>query len=289
MIELPEDYAITSQLNDILPGKVVENVYANQSPHKFAFYSGDPQQYHEMLQGKKFGGAFSSSGLTCGGSIEMHFDDMSVIVSTPLKYHAPGEKRPSKHQLLIEFTDESALSSTVQMWGAIFCFPTSHPTPPNGWVGSDGPQPLMEEFTETYFRELIAGMDAKSSVKALLATEQRIPGIGNGVIQDVLFHARLHPKRWLSTMNDTDISRLYHALVETVRDMARNGGRDTERDLFGCFGGYRTILSKKTADKPCPVCGGQIVREAYLGGNVYYCPHCQPIPEVQMIKKRKKG
>jgi len=27
----------------------------------------------------------------------------------------------------------------------------------------------------------------------------------------------------------------------------------------------------------CPVCGAAIVRQAYLGGNVYFCPVCQPL------------
>lgn|GEM_PF-2077218 len=30
--------------------------------------------------------------------------------------------------------------------------------------------------------------------KAFLATEQRIPGLGNGVLQDILWTARIHPK-----------------------------------------------------------------------------------------------
>jgi formamidopyrimidine-DNA glycosylase len=57
--------------------------------------------------------------------------------------------------------------------------------------------------------------------------------------------------------------------------MAAGGGRDTEKDLFGCSGGYRTVLSGKSKDCPCPLCGSIIVRESYLGGNIYYCPTCQ--------------
>ena len=57
--------------------------------------------------------------------------------------------------------------------------------------------------------------------------------------------------------------------------MDANGGRDTERDLFGRFGGYRTILSKNTSGKPCSTCGDIIKKEAYLGGSIYYCPTCQ--------------
>jgi formamidopyrimidine-DNA glycosylase len=57
--------------------------------------------------------------------------------------------------------------------------------------------------------------------------------------------------------------------------MTEHGGRDTEKDLFGHPGGYRVKLSKNTLDSGCPECGGQLVKEAYLGGAVYYCPSCQ--------------
>ena len=81
----------------------------------------------------------------------------------------------------------------------------------------------------------------------------------------------------MNTLTSEDFPRLYHAVTQTLLEMTLKGGRDTERDLFGCSGGYRTILSAKTKDQPCPVCGGKIRREAYLGGNVYYCPNCQPL------------
>ena len=59
--------------------------------------------------------------------------------------------------------------------------------------------------------------------------------------------------------------------------MTFEGGRDTERDLFGCLGGYKTRLGKNTAGKPCPVCGDIIKKEAYMGGSIYYCPTCQKL------------
>ena len=57
--------------------------------------------------------------------------------------------------------------------------------------------------------------------------------------------------------------------------MAVQGGRDTEKDLFGNAGGYKTILSKNTVNEPCPKCNTEIRKEAYLGGSIYYCPCCQ--------------
>lgn len=119
------------------------------------------------------------------------------------------------------------------------------------------------------------------SVKAFLATEQRIPGLGNGVLQDILFQAGLHPKRKLTTLSETEKRRLMSSMVMVLKEMTKLGGRDTEKDLFGNNGGYITKMSKNTIKKGCPICGGVTTKEAYLGGSVYYCPVCQPISPVE--------
>jgi formamidopyrimidine-DNA glycosylase len=113
------------------------------------------------------------------------------------------------------------------------------------------------------------------SVKAFLATKQRIPGFGNGVLQDILFNAGLSPRRKLNTLSEAELDRLYDSVKRTLAEMTEKGGRDTETDLFGMKGGYASILSRNTLGTACPRCGNTIVREAYLGGNVYYCRECQ--------------
>jgi len=114
-------------------------------------------------------------------------------------------------------------------------------------------------------------------MKALLATEQRIPGLGNGVLQDILFNSGIHPKRKKSTLSDFEKAELFHSLKTTLNRMTEKGGRDTEKDLFGQNGRYKTTLSKNTVNQPCPNCGATIVKEAYMGGAVYYCPVCQKL------------
>lgn len=97
------------------------------------------------------------------------------------------------------------------------------------------------------------------------------------MLQDILFKARIHPKRKLATMSSDDFGRMYASMKSTLKEMADLGGRDTEKDLLGEPGGYRALLSKNTFSEPCPICGGSIVKEAYLGGAIYYCPTCQPL------------
>jgi formamidopyrimidine-DNA glycosylase len=70
---------------------------------------------------------------------------------------------------------------------------------------------------------------------------------------------------------------LFHSLKITLKKMTDLGGRDTEKDLFGKIGGYKTILSKNTLDLPCPKCSGKIEKESYMGGAVYFCPNCQKL------------
>ena len=68
---------------------------------------------------------------------------------------------------------------------------------------------------------------------------------------------------------------MFGAVRSVLAEMTRQGGRDTELDLFGRPGGYVTVLSKNTVGKPCPACGTAIKKEAYLGGSIYYCERCQ--------------
>lgn len=96
----------------------------------------------------------------------------------------------------------------------------------------------------------------------------------------VEFAAGIHPKRKIGSFGALDQERLLSCIISVLNDMGERGGRDTEKDLFGQPGGYRTKLSKNTLASGCPRCGGQLVREAYLGGAVYYCPVCQPLAEV---------
>ena len=120
----------------------------------------------------------------------------------------------------------------------------------------------------------------KLSLKGFLATGQRFPGIGNGVIQDVLFNSGLHPKMKIKDCDEAKLRFLYEKLVVGVREMIALGGRNNEKDLFGIPGGYQVLMTSSQLKNPCINCSGSIIKENYLGGSIYYCPHCQPMKNV---------
>lgn len=95
------------------------------------------------------------------------------------------------------------------------------------------------------------------------------------MLQDLLFNASIHPKRKQSTISDFEKAELFHSLKTTLANMTEKGGRDTEKDLFGNAGKYKTLLSKNTYKDLCPSRGNTIVKQAYLGDAVYFCSTCQ--------------
>ncbi len=271
MLEIPESYNLAKQLSDTLLDKPVAGVKAGGSPHKFAWFNGDPAGYGALLAGRAFDSAEASAGY-----VTMRSGSVSLILGegVNVRYYAPGAAVPPKNQLDVRFADGSALVCTVAMYGGMWAVEGEWD---NAYykVAREKPSPLTDDFDEAYFDSIVANAKKTLSAKALLAAEQRIPGLGNGVLQDILFIARVAPRKKLQALSDTELSALYKSVKNTLADMTEKGGRDTERDLFGNEGGYKTLLSAKTYKNPCPVCGGPITREAYMGGNVYYCGVCQ--------------
>lgn len=273
MLEIPESYFVAKELSQRIKGKVIKNVYANSSPHSFAWYFGDPNDYAALLIGKTIGNTDAYAG-----QVEIKVQEERILFGDGIniRLFTPDEKLPAKHQLLIEFEDGYSLVGSVQMYGGLWAFHDGQNENPYYLVAKEKPSPLNQEFDRNYFNSLMDFDKAPSlSAKAFLATEQRIPGLGNGVLQDILYNAGLHPKRKLKDITAEEMNTLFEAVKFTLKEMADKGGRDTEKNIYGKNGGYITKLSKNTLGKPCPACGTPIKKENYLGGSIYYCERCQ--------------
>ncbi len=273
MIELPEALNIAGQLNDTTRGKRVASAIVAQTPHKLAWYYGEPPKYSALLVGKVI-----EKANAYGGMVEIKAGDANILLGegAGIRFHRKNEPRPAKHQLLVEFDDHSAISISIQMYGGIGVFLEGELDNLYYRLAKEKPSPFSSAFDKVYFDRMISAQEVqKLSLKALLATEQRIPGLGNGILQDILFNAKMHPKKKVNTLTKTEKEALFDSIKNTISAMAAQGGRDTELDLFGHPGGYKTILCKNTVNKPCPVSGTGIKKEAYMGGSIYYCEKCQ--------------
>lgn len=276
MIELPESITYARHINDNLTGRTIIAVAAASSPHKFAWYYGDPADYSQRLMNTQF---ISARGL--GMFVEVHLSNATLMFSdgVNLRLHPAAGPVPKKHQLLLELDDKSFLSASLSMYGGVYCWESGEVFDYSYYIiAKEKPSPLTEDFDQAYFEDLLSP-DAvqKLSLKAALATEQRIPGLGNGSLQEILWHANLHPKRKVSTLSDDETQHLFTSLKHTLAEMTRLGGRSTEKDLFGEPGGYPVVMCAAYNGRPCPKCGTIIRKESFMGGSIYTCSQCQPL------------
>lgn len=275
MIELPEAVVLAAQLNKKVKGRKIFKVIAAQSPHRFAWYHGNPQNYHSLLKGKIINGAANA-----GGIVEIKAGNIIIALSdgAGLRYHFDDKQLPQKHQLLIQFDNSTFLTASIQMYGGILCFKEGACKNKYYLTAKEKPSPVSKKFNEKYFHNIVSDTNMQNkSAKFLLATEQRIPGLGNGVLQDILFNAKIHPKTKVFDLSDSKKIGLFLSIKIVLSDMIEKGGRDTEKDLFGVNGGYITKLSKNTVGQPCINCGSLIKKENYMGGSIYYCSRCQEL------------
>lgn len=272
MIELPESYTIAKQIEQVLSGKIISYIELMHTPHKFAFFHGEKSYFSGWLEGQVIVGATFH-----GGMVEVDTEDYMIVFADGAypKYYEEKKKFPKNHQLAIHFDDETAVFVSIQMYGYIGVYPKGECTEGYYLSSSSKPNPLEDEFTFTYFKSLYPDHGKKMTAKSFLATQQRIPGLGNGVLQDILWDASIDPRYDMSEATEEDMHALYTSIRKLLKEMCELGGRDTEKDLLGNKGRYITQLSKNALNQPCMKCGYEIHKANYMGGTVYFCEHCQ--------------
>jgi formamidopyrimidine-DNA glycosylase len=274
MIELPEALIIARQMDKELAGKRIVHGDRGNSPHKFAFSSGTSEEYAAIFKGKTIGRSSSHGMATC---TEIGSDHTLVLGGggERILLHPQDAKLPKKYQLLLQFEDGTSLTVTVSGWGNTLLLP-QETAGQHRHVREDRIVPLSDAFTWDHFRGLFrdAGESTKS-VKYFVISEPGIHGIGNGCLQDILFRAKIHPRRRVVDIAEDEQRALYDAINDTLNQIVDLGGRSSETDLYGNKGGYMRILDSKTKGTPCPECGTAIEKIQYLGGACYLCPTCQ--------------
>jgi formamidopyrimidine-DNA glycosylase len=275
MIELPEAMTIARQMSKELKGKRIASGIRGNVPHKFAFYSRSPEEYEAILKGKTLGEA-TEHGSAILASVKPDYMLVLGGGGERILFHQSEKTLPKKHHLLLHFEGGTHLTVTVQGWGNVLLLRPSeladHPH-----VGEKRVSPLSDAFTLEYFQGLFRELEEEDrrSIKFFIISQPGIWGVGNGYLQDILFRAKIHPKRRAVDIAEEERQALHEATRKTLKQAVDLNGRDTERDLYNRPGGYRKMLDSRSVGQPCPVCGTPIKKIQYLGGASYFCPSCQ--------------
>ena len=118
MFELPEFINFARQFNETLEGKTIRSGSLGNSPHKFVWYNRSHAEFARLTKGKTIGETWAK-GKWLFVPLEPGYILLLGECGGKILYHLPGSKPPKKYHLYLSFEDDSILTVTTQMWGAM--------------------------------------------------------------------------------------------------------------------------------------------------------------------------
>jgi formamidopyrimidine-DNA glycosylase len=153
------------------------------------------------------------------------------------------------------------------------------------WFAGLGPEPLDASFSGQHLARTFAGR--RQSVKATLADQRVVAGLGNIYVCEALHRARISPLAPAGALDAAALRRLA-AAVKAVLAEAIEAGGSTLRDYaaadgaLGYFQHRFRVYGREGERCLGRGCGGTIERTVQAGRSTFYCPACQlaaqPIP-----------
>lgn len=143
-----------------------------------------------------------------------------------------------------------------------------------------GPEPLSKAFTEKQFLERVD--NRKKIIKALLLDQSFVAGIGNIYSDEILWLAKIHPKRRANSLNKAELKRLFLAIKAVLRKGIKNQGTTLGSSSSNFFSIDRRIGGNQNFLKiygrknlPCMRCKTKIEKIRVNQRGTYFCPKCQ--------------
>lgn len=183
-------------------------------------------------------------GLHLGMSGRVLVDDEEA--GDPLLY-ASNRRTPKWHRFGVHFADGGDfMLRDPRRLGAVEL------DPDESRLGSDA-------LTLTYAELDHALAQRSAPIKAVLMDQARVAGLGNLLVDEILWRAGIAPARITKTIEPDERKQLHRHIRQAVRTLGRRGGSHTG-DM------------PRDRDAPCPKDGTPLRRETIAGRTTYWCP-----------------
>ena len=275
MPELPEVETVRRMLEGAIVGRRIANASVSRKRLRTTSLASLPSQ----LAGRTFGtprrtGKFLMLDMDGGLTLLSHLG-----MSGRWLYWRPGwtpDPALDHVHLKLEFADGALLwFQDVRRFGMLRVVPTER-LAQDASLRLLGPDPLAVPRDGDALRAAARG--ARTSIKTWLLDQRRIAGLGNIYVSEVLFRARIDPRRRAGALAPEEWTRVAGEIPAVLEEsIARMGTTfSTYRTIWNEPGEYGERLLVYDRDgEPCLNCGTPLRRIVQNGRSTYFCPSCQ--------------
>ena len=277
-IELPEAQILAEQINKELRGKRIKSYRLQdyERLQRIGMLDKDTKSFDQLVDGKI---EFVTSR---GNVIRVKLDNGMNLILAPeyggeVFYHTSEKTIPEKFHLKVDFSDNTELTVRLTSMGLIHALKDNDLERSYVFRRDFNPEvlsPVDEEFTFERFSKLLAENN-RMLKSVLVGKDAVVVGLSNSAFQDIVYRARLHPKRKASELNKDESQALHDAIRLVLQERIRLNGKDQFYDIYGNQGGYTPAMGPNMKQQTCPVCGTPIEKLSVGGGHAYFCPKCQ--------------
>ena len=192
--------------------------------------------------------AKTTLGLRFGMTGSLSLGDKKAIEQ--LRY-APKEEGDRWLRFAVRFKDGSSLALHDQRrFGRVSLNPDE---------GALGPDALS--VTKKELAEALAARGSGPPLKARLQDQAHLAGLGNLLVDEILWRASLSPVRGSATLDDTELARLHRQIRAVLDQLLVRGGSH-----------LGNLMDERHRSGHCTKDGTELVRQQVGGRTTYWCP-----------------
>ena len=297
MPELPEVQTIVSDLQKILPGLKIGDVWTDWKkmfPARGGSALGGENTPFENFK-KEVIGEKIISVKRIGKNILINLSgNKTVLVHQKMtghflygKWRMVDGKWESKEMgairddpqnrfihLVFNLSNDRQLAlSDLRKFAKVLLWPTSKLSELED-INNLGPDPTAEDFDFNKFQDRLAGK--KGKIKTVLMDQSVFAGIGNIYSDEILWLAGIHPLRQVSSLTQEELKSIFTSTKKILKKAieARGTSDSDYRDPSGKKGGYQEMLYVYGLEgEKCQKKDGGIIARLKVGGrSAHFCP-----------------
>jgi formamidopyrimidine-DNA glycosylase len=173
-----------------------------------------------------------------------------------------GEDDPEYSQLLLRFQNGYSLAYiNKRMLGRIGLVEDIA-----AYVEEESLGPDALKLNKDEFASIVQG--GRGSIKSTLMNQNRISGLGNVYVDEILYAAGIHPRHACGELSGKQIDGIFASMRKVVEQSIEAKADPNKMPP-------EFLLPHREEGAPCPACGGKVKKITISGRSTYFCPSCQ--------------